>query len=337
MFYCTGLCIFASNCDADVFRCFPSASQDIDSAKPIEMSTYSVIFKAMGSRCEIMLAAVDQSQANTLAQIAIDEVHRIESKYSRYLPDSVVSNITAQAGLEWVKCDAETTALLDFANTLFEKSGGLFDITSGVLRRAWNFHEASLPTAQYLDELVQLVNWQSVQRDGSLIRMPSEGMELDFGGFGKEYAADRAASVLVENGVQHGYVNLAGDIRVLGPRPDGRPWVIGIQDPRCMERLVASIPMEGGALATSGDSERFLQLGAQRYSHILHPHSGYPVDCWRSISILAPSALIAGGVSTIAMLKQVHAQAFLEETGLHYFMVDSDGRIFMNRHLPHDA
>jgi thiamine biosynthesis lipoprotein len=297
------------------------------------MSTYSVIFKAMGSRCEIRLAGVDQPQANALAQIAITEVHRIEAKYSRYRSDSVVSKITAQAGLEWMECDDETTALLDFADTLFEKSGGLFDVTSGVLRRAWDFREPRLPTAPYLEELRQLVNWRSVQRDGSRIRMPSVGMELDFGGFGKEYAADRVACALMESRAQHGYVNLAGDIRVLGPQPDGRPWVMGIQDPQYMGRLVASIPMEGGALATSGDYERFFQLGARRYSHILHPHNGYPVDYWRSISVLAPSALIAGGISTIAMLKQAHAQAFLEDTGLSYFAVDSNGINFINRHL----
>lgn len=301
------------------------------------MSIYSVNFKAMGSRCEVRLAAADQPQANTLAQMAIAEVHRIELKYSRYRPDSVVSEITAQAGFGWVECDEETKALFDFADALYRQSGGAFDVTSGVLRHAWNFHEPRVPSASHLEVLRQLVDWQSVERDGSLIRMPRAGMELDFGGFGKEYAADRAAGVLMEYGVRYGYINLGGDIRVLGPQPDGRPWLMGIQDPRDMGRLVASIPMEGGALATSGDYERFFQVGAQRCSHILHPHTGHPVDCWRSISILAPSALIAGGGATIAMLKQVHAQAFLEETGLHYFMVDSDGRTVMNRHLRQDA
>jgi thiamine biosynthesis lipoprotein len=309
----------------------------IDSVKPSQMSIYSVIFKAMGSRCEIRLAAADQPQVNALAQMAISEVHRIEAKYSRYRSDSVVSKIAAQAGLDWVVCDGETMALLDFADHLFQQSGGLFDVTSGVLRQAWNFHEPRLPDASHLEVLRELVNWQCVQRDGLRIRLPCVGMELDFGGFGKEYAADRAAGVLMARGVLHGYVNLGGDIRVLGPQLDGRPWLMGIQDPRRMDRMVATIPMEGGALATSGDYERFFQLGGQRYSHILHPQSGYPVDYWRSISVLAPSALTAGGISTIAMLKQGQAQAFLESAGLHYFAVDADGNVIMNRHLPFAA
>lgn len=301
------------------------------------MSIYSVIFKAMGSRCEFRLAAADQTQAEALAQMAVSEVHRIEAKYSRYRSDSVVSKIAAQAGIGWVACDGETMALLDLADTLYQQSGGLFDVTSGVLRRAWNLSEPRLPSAPDLEMLRQLVNWPSVVRDSSRIRLPRVGMELDFGGFGKEYAADRAAGVLMGSGVLHGYVNLGGDIRVLGPQPDGRPWLMGIQDPRRMDRMVATIPMAGGALATSGDYERFFQLGGQRYSHIVHPQSGYPVDYWRSISVLAPSALTAGGISTIAMLKQGQAQAFLESAGLHYFAVDADGRVIMNRHRPLDT
>lgn len=316
---------------------FRQPAKTIDSVKPLQMSIYRVIFKAMGGRGEIRLDALDQARANALAQMAIAEVRRIEAKYSRYRPDSVVSIIAAQAGLDWLECDEETRTLLDIADTLFEQSGGLFDVTSGVLRRAWNFDEPRLPAAPYLEVLRQLVNWRSVQRDGSRIRMPRAGMELDFGGFGKEYAVDRAASVLRACGVAYGYVNLAGDIRVLGPQPDGRPWLMGVQDPRCAERMVASIPMEGGALATSGDYERFFELGARRYSHILHPHSGYPVDDWRSISVLAPTALMAGGMATLAMLKQGQAQDFLQETGLHYFAVDSDGKTFMGRHRPRGA
>lgn len=296
------------------------------------MSIYSLIFKAMGSRCELRLAAADQPQADALAQMAVSEIHRIEAKYSRYRSDSVVSTISAQAGLGWVTCDSETMALLEFADTLYQQSGGLFDVTSGVLRQAWKFSEPRLPSAPDLEVLRQLVNWQSVQRDGSRIRLPRVGMELDFGGFGKEYAADRAAAVLMESGVLHGYVNLGGDIRVLGPQLDGQPWLMGIQNPRCTAHLAASIPMTGGGLATSGDYERFFQLGTQRYSHILHPQSGYPVDGWRSVSVLAPSALIAGAVSTIAMLKQGQAHAFLQGTGLYFFAVDSTGKTFVSQY-----
>ena len=283
----------------------------------------------MASRCEVRLALDDERAARSLAQLAIDEVRRIEAKYSRYQPDSVVSQISAQAGLDWVECDGETLALLDFADQLFKKSAGLFDITSGVLRRAWNFRQPTLPSADVLREVCALIDWRSVQRDGRRIRLPRTGMELDFGGFGKEYAADRAAQVLMAQGVCNGYVNLAGDIHVMGPQGSvqgqEQPWLIGIQDPRDSDKLVASIPIASGALATSGDYERFFELDGRRYCHILNPKSGQPVNHWRSVSVLAPSAIVAGSYSTVAMLQQAEGLAFLEEAGLIYLAIDHLG------------
>ena len=281
----------------------------------------------MASRCEVRLAIDDKATARSLAQLAIDEVRRIEAKYSRYRPDSVVSQISAQAGLDWIECDDETLALLDFADQLFAQSAGLFDITSGVLRRAWNFRQPALPSADVLRDLCALIDWRSVQRDGRRVRLPRLGMELDFGGFGKEYAADRAAHLLMAQGVRNGYVNLAGDIHVMGPQGEGdeQPWLIGIQDPRHSDKLVASIPIASGALATSGDYERFFELDGHRYCHILHPKSGRPVNHWRSVSVLAPSAIVAGSHSTIAMLHQAQGRAFLEGSGLIYLAIDHWG------------
>lgn len=260
-----------------------------------------------------------------LAQNAIDEVKRIESKYSRYRSDSVLSQITSQAGHHWVECDDETLTLLDYADKLFSMSGGLFDITSGVLRRAWDFERAEIPDEDTLQTLCSLVDWPSVEREGRRIRLPIAGMELDFGGFGKEYAADQGAAVLLDHGVRQGYVNLGGDVRVIGPNSGNLPWTIGIQDPRNRDKLMASIAVTDGGIATSGDYEKYFALEGRRFCHILHPKSGYPVCFWRSVSVQAPSALLAGSLSTIAMLKQDQALEFLDQENATYLAVDHEG------------
>jgi FAD:protein FMN transferase len=288
-------------------------------------AVFGVTFAAMGSRCEVRLDAPDEAQARRLAQFAIDEVLRIEAKYSRYRPDSIVSQVNAAAGQSWVAHDAETAALFDYARTLFDASGGLFDITSGVLRRAWDFSKGVVPAAADLQAVLARVGWGKVQRSGNSIFLPQPGMEIDFGGFGKEYAADRAAGCLVAQGVRHGYVNLGGDMRFLGPQPDGRPWMIGIQDPRHDDGTIASLPVAGGALATSGDYERFFESGGRRHCHILDPGSGEPVTYWRSVSVHAPLAIAAGSYATIAMLKQADALEFLDAAGVAYLAVDADG------------
>ena len=132
---------------------------------PVDVSSLPVHrlpFKAMGSACEVVLAAASSQEAETLAKAAIEEVLRIERKYSRYTPDSMVAQINQQAGFKPVACDAETWSLFQFASQLFEKSDGLFDITSGVLRRAWNFKQAQVPSSEQLDNLLPLIGWQKV-------------------------------------------------------------------------------------------------------------------------------------------------------------------------------
>lgn len=284
-------------------------------------------FRAMGSTCEVVLAADTAAQAAVLAQPAMDEVRRIECKYSRYRDDSVVSLINANAGACPVLCDEETWALMNFADQLHRQSEGLFDITSGVLRQAWNFSVPRIPSAAELAPLCALVDWPAVQRDAHRVFLPRKGMEIDFGGFGKEYAADRAAQVLQQQGVAHGYVNLAGDMRFLGPKPSGEAWMIGIQDPRERTGVVATLPMMNGGLATSGDYERYFEIEGTRYCHVLNPFTGMPVQHWRTVSVTAPMSVMAGCTSTVAMLMQAQGLAFLESSGFDYFAIDHQGHV----------
>ncbi len=204
-------------------------------------ASVAVPFDAMASACEVRLAGVDPARAEQLAQAAIDEVRRIETSYSRYRADSVISRINRAAGAGWVEVDAETDALLDYAASVHAASGGLFDITSGVLRRVWDFRQARLPDPEQLKAVLALIGWDKVERAPGRVRLALAGMELDFGGFGKEYAADRAAAVLAARGVRSGYVNLGGDLRVIGPQADGSAWQIGIQDPRQPDAVIATI------------------------------------------------------------------------------------------------
>jgi len=282
----------------------------------------------MGGANEIVVCAHDEAVAQRAIEAAAREVKRIETKYSRYRAESVVGRINAGAGgTDFVACDAETNWLLDYAARLYEMSGGLFDATSGVLRRAWDFKAAIVPSEETLAPLLALVGWERVQRKDGGVRLAQAGMELDFGGYGKEYAADLAAQALVAQGISHGYVNLGGDISVVGPRPDGEAWLIGVPHPRKPGEIVATIPMSRGGLATSGDYEKYFDLDGKRYCHILNPHTGCPVGCWASVSVMAPSALLAGSHSTIAMLKARDALPFLRSAGCAYLLVDQHGHI----------
>jgi thiamine biosynthesis lipoprotein len=289
---------------------------------------YGLEFSAMASRCEVRLFAPDAATARAWSEVAIAEVRRIEAKYSRYRDDSVTTRINAAAGGAPVNVDSETAALLEFAGRLFEESGGRFDLTSGVLRRAWDFKARCIPTQDELDALLPLVGWPLVEWRAPALRLPSAGMELDFGGIGKEYAADRAAELLRQAGARNGFVNLGGDIRGVGAAPDGTPWRIGIQHPRARTDLLGSIELADGAIATSGDYERYFERDGRRYFHILDPRSGWPAHHWQCVSVAAPACVAAGACATVAMLApRDEAIAFLRRQGFEFLAVTAGGEV----------
>ncbi|MGJ8670082.1 MAG: FAD:protein FMN transferase [Oceanococcus sp.] len=285
-------------------------------------------FHALGGPCTLQFYAAAAS-ANATALAAENEVLRIQAKYSRYTHDSVLSRINSAAGSgQIIKIDEETQALLRYAAVAYRESDGLFDISSGVLRRAWDFKSKRPPSQSALDALLPLIDWTLVQWSGEDITLPKSGMEIDFGGFGKEYAADRTAAVLRQQGIQHGLVDLSGDIHVIGPHPDGQPWTIGIQHPR-QNGAITRLTVQQGAIASSGDYERGFVHRGRRYSHILNPKTGWPVLGLASVSTIADNCLIAGTASTCAMLRTPSkGLSWLKQLGLPFLAIDQQLRLF---------
>ncbi len=280
-------------------------------------------FTAMGSECVLYLHDTDAMTA----QAAEEEVLRIEHRYSRYLEESVLTQINrAAAEGQPIEVDAETAALIDYAFACYRKSNGLFDITTGIMRRAWDFSSGRAPAPTAIERWLPFVGLDKIRWEPPRLSFPLAGVEIDLGGIGKEYAADRAAAVCVEAGVVHGLVDLGGDIRAIGPRPDGTAWPVHIRDPRAAGQAIAVIPLDSGGLATSGDYERCVFIDGQRHSHILDPHTGRSVRGLAGVSVVGETCLLAGSISTIAMLKGPAGAAWLAALGVGCVWVDSDGR-----------
>jgi FAD:protein FMN transferase len=291
------------------------------------MFTTTHRFHAMASDCTVHLCTETASDRDAVTDAAEAEVRRIEARYSRYRQDSELTRINAAAATgRNIAVDAETAGLIAYAQALFTKSGGAFDITSGVLRHAWNFSERRLPDREAIDALLPRIGLDKISLSDGQLHFSRPGMELDFGGLGKEYAADRAAEVCCSLGAQHGFVDLGGDIRVIGPQPGGEAWKIGIRHPRDPDSVMARVDLPGGALATSGDYERFIEVDGQRYCHILDPHTGWPAQGLRSVTVISERCLIAGSLSTAAMLRGREGAAWLQSLGVRYIAVDDRGR-----------
>jgi thiamine biosynthesis lipoprotein len=287
---------------------------------------YRQAFKAMGSPCDLQFYAESPEEAERVAGIAIADVRRLEARYSRYRSDSFLSQINwVAASGGSITVDEETAGLLNYADTCHRESDGLFDITSGILRRAWRFDRGELPDEKQIRDLLDRVGWREVRWVPPVLQFPIPGMEIDFGGVVKEYAADRAAALCRGAGVRHGFANLGGDIRNIGAHPDGSPWRIGIQHPRSRGEVIRTLSLSGGGLASSGDYERCIVLEGVRYGHILNPKTGWPVRHLASVSVVGDLCVVAGSASTIAMLKEESGPEWLQGLGLPHFWVDVHG------------
>jgi len=282
-------------------------------------------FQAMASACAIHVEA--NAGAAAIALAAEAEVLRIEARYSRYRTDSELTRINrAAAAGDTVDIAPETAGLVAYAMGCYRASNGAFDITSGLLREAWDFSTSRLPEQSEIAALLPRIGLDKVTLSEGRLCFAQSGMELDLGGLGKEYACDRAAELCSELGATNGFVDLGGDIRAIGPQASGEPWRIGIRNPHDGASMVAHVALGEGALATSGNDQRFIAVDGVRYCHILDPRTGWPARGLSSVTVIAPRCLVAGSLATMAMLRGSEAGAWLRRLGVRHIIVDDQGR-----------
>lgn len=282
---------------------------------------FKLSFSAMASPCELLIDTTDKALALRLGNIAANEAWRIEDKYSRYDKNSQCSQINSKAG-HVTKIDQETFRLLSFANDCYVMSGGAFDITSGILRQAWHFDGSdNIPSEEKVNSLLNYVGWHKVEfsKDSVLLK---EGMEIDFGGLGKEYAVDNTVLLLSKVTDTPFLVNYGGDIAVHGKKAQDEPWLVGIEHLDINKLKKTNVTIKQGAVATSGDANRFLLKNETRYSHILDVNTGWPVESPpRAITVAAPHCIQAGFLATLALMQGENAEAFLTEQEILHWSI----------------
>lgn len=278
-------------------------------------------FQAMGSPCEILFEGVSEAEADRLGALAEAEARRIEHKFSRYRQDNILFEIN-HSHQNPVTLDEETSRLFDFADQLYRLSEGRFDITSGVLRRVWNFDGSDrIAAPDAVTALLPLIGWEKVRWQPPVLTLP-EGMEVDMGGIGKEYAVDAVFGLLGALTAAPLLVNFGGDLRCRGPRSGGEAWLIGIENPDAEGDALQMLSLKDGGVATSGDARRFLLKDGVRYGHILNPKTGWPVSgAPRSVTVVAGTCTEAGMLSTLAMLAGPEAENFLEAQQVRHQLV----------------
>lgn len=277
-------------------------------------------FRAMASPCEVLVDGAGEAELRSLGRLAAQECWRIEAKWSRYRTDNIVHAINHAGGRE-IEVDEETARLIGFGAHLHAASEGRFDLTAGVLRRVWRFGAgACLPERAAVEALLPLIGWHRVDWWAPRLRLPP-GMEIDFGGVGKEYAVDRALALLSSETAKPVMVNFGGDLAANRPRTNGTPWQVGV-DSGVPNAATPLIRLKSGGIATSGDNHRHITANGQRYGHILDPRTGWPPpQAPRSVTVACTTCIEAGALSTIAMLHGNDAEDWLSSQQLDFHIV----------------
>jgi thiamine biosynthesis lipoprotein len=287
----------------------------------------------MGTDVTITVVARSTEEGEASIEAGMAELRRLDAMMSLYKDTSELTKVNLAAGKEPVKVSPEMLEVVEQAAELSRISGGVFDVTIGPLVVLWQMRlkEGKVPSDKELARVRSLVNYRNIVVDKkvSTIFLKKTGMLMDFGGM-KGYTADRVAELFRKRGIRNAIIAVAGDIRVLGRRDDGKPWRIGVQHPREHDKTLAVLNLTDKAISTSGDYERFVIRERKRYHHIIDPRTGKPSkgvvsatlvgDLGAFIDPLAKVPFILGPKEGLKLVKKLGAEAII---------VDEEGKVFM--------
>jgi thiamine biosynthesis lipoprotein len=284
----------------------------------------------MGTAITVELWCEERDQGEAAIDAVMAEMHRIDCAMSPHKPDSELSRINRGAFAAPVELTSEMFLLLVQAQRFAQFSGGAFDITYASAGCLYDYREGVLPEATALARGRAAIGWRGLELDARTrsVRFLRDGMRIDLGGFAKGHAVDNAAAILTRHGIHHAHVAAGGDSRVIGDKR-GRPWTIGVRDPRRANRLVALLPLVDTAISTSGDYERYFERDGVRHHHIVDPATGMSPSAVHSVTVMAPDGLTCEALSKTVFVLGVERGIALVESmeGADAIVVDAQGQL----------
>lgn len=298
--------------------------------------------KLMGSRFEITVVAQDSTQANSYIDVAVIEIIRIEKLISSWDPNSQTSKINRNSGVKPVSVDTELYSLIERAIGLSKLTDGAFDISYASLDRIWKFDGSliEMPSEDLVKASAAKVGFQNIvlDKEKRTVFLKLKGMKIGFGAIGKGYAADKAKSLLIKEGVTSGIINASGDMNAWGKQPNGKEWKVAITNPLDKNKVFALLPVANGAVVTSGDYEKYVNFNGTRYAHIIDPRSGYPASGIISVTVFATKAELADALATsvFVMGKEVGIDRINQLPKTECIIIDDKGNITTSKNIKID-
>lgn len=290
----------------------------------------------MGTSIAVQLWTDNAATGDAAVRSVFDEMHRIDNLMSTWKDDTELSHINANAASGAIDISDELCDLIDRALRFSVVTNGAFDVTYASVGQLYDYRAGVRPDDASRSEALQGVGYRLVELDcvAGSIRYLHQGVRIDLGGIAKGYAVERAVASLRQMGIKHAIVSAGGDSRILGDRR-GRPWTVGVRDPRQRGAIVTRIPVVDEAVSTSGDYERFFEADGERYHHILEPGTGQSAGKVRSVTIIGPDAITTDAMSTsVFVLGVVDGLKLVESrSDLEAIIIDADGKMHFSSGL----
>jgi len=288
----------------------------------------------MGTEVSVNLWCDDPEAGRQALDEVFAEAARIDRLMSTYRDDSEISKINRDAAMTPVQTSAELFKLIGQALEVSVLTAGAFDITYDSVGQHYDFRHRRRPDTQTIESERENIDFRFVVLDETArsIHFRKIGVRINLGGIAKGYVVERAIALLAARGIRHAVVTAGGDSRLLGDRRNGRPWVVGIRDPRRDDEVTISLPLQDEAVSTSGDYERYFDEDGIRYHHILHPETGRPVSGVRSATVIGPDAVMTDALSTSVFVMGVDKGLRLISTLAEYesVVIDADGQAYFS-------
>ncbi len=286
----------------------------------------------MGTEVSVTVVAKSAKEGEASVDAALAEVKRFDRMMSLYKDDSEITRVNMAAGKNPVKVSPEMIEVEEAARRISELTDGAFDVTVGPLVVLWQMRlkQGNVPTDDEIKRIRHRVGYKNIVIDkkASTIFLKHPDMIMDFGGCAKGYAADKVAELLKRRGIENAIVALAGDIRVMGHRPDGTPWRIGVQHPRDAAKTLTVLELSDKYISTSGDYERYQIVHKKRYHHILDPHTGRPSEGMESVTLVGDRGAIGDPLTTaLFILGPEKGMNIVKKLGYEAIFVDDKGRV----------
>ncbi|GAA4438530.1 FAD:protein FMN transferase [Pontibacter saemangeumensis] len=267
-----------------------------------EPHAYKKVLLLMGTRFELAAVSRDEQKAWEAIEAGINETMRIEALISEWQPTSQTSEINRNAGIKPVVVDQELYDLISRSNRISAMTGGAFDISFASIDKVWRFDGSmkTLPAPEQVAASVAKINYKNIilNPEHHSVFLKELGMKIGFGAIGKGYAANRARDIMREMGIEGGVVNAAGDLVTWGRQADGSSWYVGIADPEEKDKVFSWLTADNTAVVTSGNYEKYAEIGGKRYSHIIDPRTGFPASGLKSVTIVCPNGELGDALAT---------------------------------------